>query len=421
MSKPTFIDCNGLAGFMSYGFVNAGMEMSLRTGTLDFGNRVAELNRHHLGNKWDSFFSSDDEEWPIEQADVVMGCPPCSGWSVWSGTVNRGPDAAAHEHTRAFMRYAARVKPKMIVFECVQQAYTQGRDTMVKYSDMVEELSGKKYDLYHVKMNNLQVGGFSYRARYFWTAVEQGMPFGAVAHAPEVMPTLMDVIGDLEHMEITWNAQKYSGQGSSFVQGLRNQSGVVDGHMSKETSNSNRVKEIFDILGADGWGVSMTMDDMLRKAVNENGGKFPQAWASYEEKYLANDFKMGYSMPSRWDGNSWCHVLTGGGLDHTVHPTQARLITHREAARIQGLPDNWEFKDARGYSALSATWGKAVPAQAGRWIGDTVVAALAGQPNGPQGELIGDREWLIDTDKGFTRHYAANKWYPNKFSKRVKK
>ena len=61
------------------------------------------------------------------------------------------------------------------------------------------------------------------------------------------------------------------------------------------------------------------------------------------------------------------------------------------------------------------------PDQAGRWIGDTVVAALDGQPNGPSGELIGDREWLIDTDKGFTRHYVAGKWYPNKFSKRIKK
>lgn len=421
MSKPTFIDCNGLAGFMSYGFVNAGMEMTLRTGTLNFGNRVAELNRHHLGDRWDSFFSSDDSEWPVAQADVVMGCPPCSGWSVWSGTVNRGPDAAAHEHTRAFMRYAARLKPKVIIFECVQQAYTQGRDTMVKYRDMVEELSGKKYDLYHVKMNNLQIGGFSYRARYFWTAVEQGMPFGAIANVPEVMPTLMDVIGDLEHMDITWDAQKYSGEGSSFVQSLRNQSGTVDGHATKQTSNSHRVKEIFDILGADGWDVVMSMDTMLRKAVDKNGGKFPQAWASYEEKYLANGFNMGYSMPTRWDANSWCNVLTGGGLDHTIHPTQARLITHREAARIQGLPDNWEFKDARGYAALSATWGKAVPAQAGKWIGDTVFAALEGQPSGPSGELIGDREWLIDTDKGFTRHYAANKWYPNKHSKRVKK
>jgi site-specific DNA-cytosine methylase len=104
MSSHTFIDCNGLAGFMSLGFVQAGMEMQSRTGTLNFGNPVAEVNRHHLGNSWNSFFSDDSSEWPVKKTDVVVGCPPCSGWSVWSGPANLGPDSAAHEHTRAIMR-----------------------------------------------------------------------------------------------------------------------------------------------------------------------------------------------------------------------------------------------------------------------------------------------------------------------------
>jgi site-specific DNA-cytosine methylase len=414
MSKPTFIDCNGLAGFMSYGFVNAGMEMTLRTGTLNFGNPVAELNRHHLGNSWSAFFSNDEEDWPVLEADVVMGCPPCSGWSVWSGPANRGPDAAAHEHTRAFMRYAAKVKPKMVVFECVQQAYTQGRETMVKYRDMLETLSGKKYDLYHVKMNNLQVGGFSYRSRYFWTAVEQGMPFGAEAIAPAEMPTMMDVIGDLEHCAIQWESQKYSGKGSKYVKDLRNQSGVVNGHMAKQTMGATRIKEIFDILGADGWPQQTPINKALRAAVDKNGGNFPQNWLSLQEKILEKDYYMGFSMPGRWSANSWCHVLTGGALDHVIHPTQPRLITHREAARIQGLPDSWEFVEAKGYSALSATWGKAVAAQAAKWIGDTAVAALNGEPSGPQGELIGDREWLVNTDKGFSRQVVRKGWYADK-------
>jgi len=414
MSKPTFIDCNGLAGFMSYGFVQSGMEMESRTGTLNFGNPVAELNRHLLGNNWEAFFSNDEDEWPVQNADVVLGCPPCSGWSVWSGPANRGPDAAAHEHTRAFMRYAAKVKPKMIIFECVQQAYTQGRDVMVKYRDMVEDLSGKEYDLYHVKMNNLQVGGFSYRPRYFWTAVEKGMPFGAQAIAPEEMPTIMDVIGDLEHMEITWDSQRYSDKPTKFVEHLRNQSGSVDGHMAKSNMNSVRINEIFDVVGNDGWLPMMPLNDALKAAVDKNGGKFPQNWEPLSQKILDNEFYMGFSMPSRWDPGSWAHVLTGSALDHVIHPTQPRTITHREAARIQGLPDDWQFSEARGYSALSSIWGKAVASQAAKWIGDATVAALNGQPNGPEGEKIGDREWLVDTDKGFSRHFAARNWFPNK-------
>jgi len=176
MTDHSFIDCNGLAGFMSLGFVQSGMQMKLRTGTLNFGNAVAEVNRHLLGDNWSADFSNEPSDWPTPRTDAVVGCPPCSGWSVWSGPANRGPESAAHEHTRAFMRYAAKVRPRVVVFECVQQAYTQGREVMLQYRSMLEELSDKKYDLYHVKHNNLQVGGFSFRPRYFWVAIESGLP-----------------------------------------------------------------------------------------------------------------------------------------------------------------------------------------------------------------------------------------------------
>lgn len=414
MSIPTFIDCNGLAGFMSLGFVNAGMKMSLRTGTLNFGNPVAEVNRHLLGDGWSAAFGDDPTEWPTDSADVVIGCPPCSGWSLWSGPANRGPDAAAHEHTRAFMRYAARVKPKIVVFECVQQAYTQGREVMIKYRDMLEELSGKKYDLYHVKHNNLQVGGFSYRMRYFWVAVEHGMPFGAHAEDPTEIPVMRDVIGDLEDMTVQWESQSYGQiEPSKFAKNLRNSSGKVDGHMTKMNTNRQRIDELFDILGNDGWGPMVGIDQALKLAVEKNGDRFPQSWAGQEEKARARDFYLGFSIGYRWDADSFCHVMTGGALDHVVHPTLPRCITHREAARIQGLPDDWRFTEVKQYSALSSTWGKAVALQAARWIGDATVAALNGQPNGPQGELIGDREYLLNTDKGFSRPYVKRKYLQN--------
>lgn len=411
MSDMKFADCNGLAGFMSLGFVNAGMEMTTRTGTLNFGNPVAEVNRHHLGNNWDSMFSDDPADWPDVDADIVLGCPPCSGWSLWSGPMNRGPDAKAHEHTRAFMRYAARIKPKMIVFECVQQAYTQGREVMKQYRDMVEELSGKKYDLYHVKHNNLQVGGFSYRMRYFWVAVEQGMPFGAHVEMPTEVPRMIDVIGDLEHCEVKWDRQQYSGEPSKYVKDLRNQDGTVDGHMNKQNLEAQRIQEIFDIIGNDGWKPMKQMNEALKLAVEKNGDRFPQSWLTKEDKIRDNDFYMGFSLPARWDAESFCHVLTGSALDHVVHPTQPRRITHREAARIQGLPDNWEIVGAKDYTPQAATWGKAVAVQAANWIGEACVSALNGQPNGPQGELIGDREYLLNTDKGFSRNYVKKTYY----------
>ena len=410
MTEPTFIDCNGLAGFMSLGFVQAGMQMTSRTGTLNFGNAVAEVNRHHLGNKWNTFFSDDPNEWPVQKADVVVGCPPCSGWSVWSGPANRGPESAAHEHTRAFMKYAGRVAPKVIVFECVQQAYTQGRDVMNKYRLMVEEISGKKYDLYHVKQNNLQLGGFSYRPRYFWVAVRKGLKFGAQVTEPKEFPKIMDIIGDLAKLPHQWEEQKYIEKHSKFTKILRSQNGKVNGHIGKNTIHSQRIQEVFDIIGNDGWPGNGDLGGAIKKAVEMNDGKFPQRWVDISARVLRKQYKLGFSQPYRWKEDHWCNVLTGSALDHVVHPTEPRLLTHRECARIQGLPDDWDIEGAKDYSAMQATWGKAVPVHAAKWLGDAVVASLSGEPNGPQGELIGDREWLIDTDKGFSRH-AAKKRY----------
>jgi site-specific DNA-cytosine methylase len=410
MSSHTFIDCNGLAGFMSLGFVQAGMEMQSRTGTLNFGNPVVEVNRHHLGNSWNSFFSDDSSEWPVKKTDVVVGCPPCSGWSVWSGPANRGPDSAAHEHTRAFMRYAGRVAPKVIVFECVQQAYTQGRDTMNKYRLMVEEISGKKYDLYHVKQNNLQLGGFSYRPRYFWVAVRKGLKFGAQVTEPKEFPKIMDVIGDLAKLPHQWEEQKYIEKHSKFTKSLRSQNGKVNGHIGKNTIHSQRIQEVFDIIGNDGWQGNGDLGGAIKKAVEMNDGKFPQRWVDISARVLRKEYKLGFSQPYRWKEDHWCNVLTGSALDHVVHPTEPRLLTHRECARMQGLPDDWDIEGAKDYSAMQAVWGKAVPVHAAKWLGDAVVASLDGEPNGPQGELIGDREWLIDTDKGFSRHSAKKRY-----------
>lgn len=415
MSDPTFVSCNGLAGFMDYGFIEEGFRMLHRTGTLDFGNRMADANRHLLGEEWDFNFTNDPLDWhvPGEKVDVVMGLPPCSGWSCWSGPANRGPDAKAHAHTRAFMTYAGRVTPDAAVFECVGQAFTQGREVMVKYREMVEEVSGVRYDLHHVRMNNLQVGGKSFRPRYFWVAVREGIPFDTDVEWPEGVPTLLDTIGDLADLDDTWDSQPYQVEHSPWVSTQVSQSGKVDGHKQLDNTHNKRVKEMFDYLEQAGdewhWGEGLSI---VLKRVFDHHEALPPSWQNKGQKLIERNFDMGFSIPYRWPGNSWANVLTGGALDMVVHPTRPRTITHREAARIQGLPDDWQIKPVRDYGAMRDAWGKAVSVDAGRWIAKQVKAALFGEAGSNRGEPIGDREWLHHTDKGFTRQSARNRYFP---------
>lgn len=414
MTAPRFVDFNGLAGGMSLGFIQNGMEMVHRTGTLDFGNVAVDANRHLFGDNWDVSFGANESDWkPVHGVEIVMGLPPCSGWSCWSGPANRGPDAKAHEHTRALMSYVGNVKPQVAVYECVQQSYSQGREVMVKYRQMVEELSGVRYDLHHVKMNNLMIGGFSYRPRYFWVIVREGMPFGTEYAWPDKVPTIMDSIGDLADLPDTWERQPYRSIVSGWASQLLSTDGVVDGHKGLDNIHNLRIQEMFEVMNASGlrWDWGEGLSSALKK-IYDVKGELPPMWEAKAEKIIAKKFDMGFSLPYRWPGNVWANVLTGGALDLVVHPTRDRCITHREAARIQGIPDEWRIKPNRDYSPLQNIWGKAVSVDAGRWMGRWVTRALEGNPGTIEGELIGDREWMHHTDKGFSRQKARARYFP---------
>jgi DNA (cytosine-5)-methyltransferase 1 len=55
------------------------------------------------------------------------------------------------------------------------------------------------------------------------------------------------------------------------------------------------------------------------------------------------------------------------GRGRFIHPTRQRVLTAREAARLQGFPDTYEFRPANGEPSK---------AQLGKWIGDAVPMPL---------------------------------------------
>lgn len=57
-----------------------------------------------------------------------------------------------------------------------------------------------------------------------------------------------------------------------------------------------------------------------------------------------------------------------------LHPTEHRAITHHEAARIQGFPDNYKWIGSK--VAIARQIGNAVPLELGRSIGDLLAEAL---------------------------------------------
>jgi site-specific DNA-cytosine methylase len=299
----------------------------------------------------------------------------------------------------AFARYAARCDPPIAVMESVRPAFTKGRVLMQQLRDYMEQGTGHRYDLYHVMHNARQLGGAGERPRYFWVASR--VPFGI--EWPVVrQPLLRDVIDDLKDLRITWNRQPYRRPPTWWSQSARVEEGV-DGHATIPMNPG--LRRAFDLMDMNGgWPQGWWIQKVAEKIYAEHG-RLPDSWSPYMEKLIATDFHMGYIQLTRWDESAPSRVITGGALGLVMHPTERRTITHREAARIMGFPDDWYIRPLKGVPSVNATWGKGISVQCGEWIGTWVRRSLDGYPGSIVGKEIGDRERLITPPKqerGFT-------------------
>jgi site-specific DNA-cytosine methylase len=392
------IDCLGFAGGFTLGVVQAGFELvgkrELRGG---FGVKNCEVNRHLLGDHW-AAEAGDERAWTVPSggAEFVFGNPPCSGFSVMSSKEFRGADSKINHCMWAFVDYVARVRPLVAVFESVQQARNRpdGLQLMRALRARLEEATGLKYDLTHVRHNAYHLGGAAERRRYFWVASQ--VPFGIEPARPARYPMLNEVIDDLRGLANDWHAQPYRRPPTWWSKERRSDSGVVDGHVGVE---SPLIRRVLDLVHRVGWHPGQSISDVCRRSYEETG-ELPASFHSTAAKIVRNDFRMGFTTPVRWHGDRPGRVITGGSLVMVLHPTEDRMITHREAARVLGFPDDWKIAPLRGVSGLQMTWGKGITVDCGRWIAGWVRAAIDERPGDYRGVPIGDREWDIDVTHG---------------------
>lgn len=387
------IDCQSFAGGFTLGTVQAGFELvGKRELPGGFGVASCEANRHILGNNWETQVGPWNE-WEVKPAEYVFGNPPCSGFSLMSASTFRGIDSPVNSCMFAFVEYAARVNPLIAVFESVQQAYTQGRPLMQNLRALLEARTGQQWHMYHVLHNAYCVGGCAVRRRYF--IVFSRIPFGVERFEFDQYPTLWDAIGDLEDVnENTWASQPYGKAKPSWWSApLRNPHGTVDGFTWRNTPLSRRAWSLLDYTY---WLPDEPLSYLARRVYKKTGTLPSPYWDAFTEKLVSTDFAMGFNQMMRWNPDSPSRVITGAAPQLVVHPTQNRLLTLRECARIMGFPDDWRIEPLKDISNTPAIWGKGITTAAGRWISTWVAQAIDGWHGKETGTEIGERENLID-------------------------
>jgi DNA (cytosine-5)-methyltransferase 1 len=389
------IDCQSFAGGFTLGVVQAGFELvGKREESAGFGITNCENNRQILGYRWRAE-ATEPQNWTPYHVPFVFGNPPCSGFSVFTGVQSlRGPDSHINKCMWHFVEFAARCHPEVAVFESVQGAYKQGRELMQALRARLEALTGHRYELYHVLQDAYELGGAAVRPRYFWVASR--VPFGVEYPTLSYYPMIEDVWRDLDGMDLTWEKQPYRRPPTStWTVRARNGQHSTDGHIGYTTQHAVKMRDLLYAMRAHGGWPARTGMYQIMRFLHDEGGGVPDSCTEQVKTYVEKEWKTGWTQPFRWSANEPGRVIVGGALSLAIHPWEDRLITHREAARLMGFPDDWLIAPSKKSSHLGPGWGKGITVDCGRWLATWVKRSLEGSPGAVAGELIGDRERLI--------------------------
>jgi site-specific DNA-cytosine methylase len=428
----TVVDVNGLNAAQPLGMVKAGAKLLYRTGYLDLGRSIVNANHDLWGPDWEDHIDPkavhDHEGWfgpggrlnqgDYIQADIVTATPPCSGFSVMTGKAGsaKGTGKAMQRHAEhpsndcmwSSARYAARHAPEIYMFESVTGAFKLGQHIMQGLRAELERISGEPYTLTHWLHDGAVMGAPTSRQRYMFVAVKGNTPFSVIPadeYAVTDFVPMWDAIKDLRDLKLQmpdqkirksaapWGAERHRADG--MVDGMGNYVGV----WQRRLESTGRELEQLGSRWPEGTGHGEAM-----RMLYQIGGDAPLRRAlesdTLTDRMIANGFNLGPYASKRESRTAMNSLIAGGGTGGHFHPTENRLLTYRELARIQGWPDDLRINfdtSVYGKESLDAVWGKAVGCLVGEHAGHAAIDWLDGKRTGhTHGELIGDREYLVD-------------------------
>ncbi len=260
----------------------------------------------------------------LEPVDILIAGPPCQGHSSFNNRTRRDDVRNLLYVTTAAFAVASRVE--LCVIENVP-------DVQLDKYEVVETvrtlLKGEGYAVSDAVFSANDFGVGQRRRRHFLVAVRGlGDPVdlpAALQGLSRSSMTLRGAIGDLSERK-----------GETIMDTV--------GTLSQE--NQTRINWLFHNDAYD-------LPDKQRPDCHRNGHTYPSVYGRMKWDEPTQTITTGFLCPGR---------------GRYVHPSNRRTVTPREAARIQGFPDSYDFCSA-GASTTRALLGKV--------IGDAVPPPLA--------------------------------------------
>ena len=383
MIRPIGIDLFAGVGGLSLGFEQAGFDMVAAVDIDPIHCAAHQFNFPRTATICQSAIELTGRELRSragigsKEIDVVVGGAPCQGFSLIG---KRAMDDKRNQLVHHYVRLVLELNPKYFVFENVK-GLTVGKHKQF-LQEIIEDFQSSGYDVvsdFRV-LNAADYGVPQDRRRLFLMGARKGLPLPTY---PEHhgRTTVKDAIGDLpeagsfaELWEQDSVKAKY-GRSSAYASYLR-------GEKDDPTDFSYRRK--FDI--------NLLTSSLLTEHTALSKKRFSETIPGDVEPI--SRFK-------RLSLNGLCNTLRAGTASdrgaftspRPIHPTQARVITVREAARLHSYPDWFRFHTTKWHGFRQI--GNSVPPMLGRAVGAQIMKALAAKPAKPTEIIESGAESLI--------------------------
>ena len=335
MTDPTFIDLFSGSGGLALGFEQAGFHS---VWAVEADKDAAATYGAHFGH--DVYVDDIRNVRAIPDVgpiDVVIGGPPCQGFSPLGRFFTREEHRDMNSLWREFMRVVELARPHAFVMENVPQflKHEEGRKA-------IETAHRLGYATVEGVLNAVQFGVPQKRRRAFIIGSRAGQPALPPTNGKRL--TVRDVIGDLP-LEPTGD----------------------DWHIGRKPRELSLQRYALIPPGGNRFNLVAARPDLS-----------PPCWIRKTSGSTDVFGRLEWDEPALTIRNEFFKPEKGRYL----HPEADRPITHREAMRLQTFPDDFQWSGSR--QSVARQVGNAVPPRLGYHVAMAVRRSLPGSAASPE-------------------------------------
>lgn len=381
----TLVDFFCGAGGLSLGFIQEGFNVKLASDIEPVCIETYMYNHPQLPSdkliQQDiRVFINDIDEYIDEPIDIIVGGPPCQGFSQINQ--QRIIDDPRNELYKYFLMMVEAINPKFVVMENVKGMLKVANQVVEDYGAIEIKKDGKILS-YDVDFEILKSNEFSVaqnRERLIYIAVRSDIKdqfnispkdiFDNIHKANENKPVhvLNDALRDIKSLESP--SEKNLNNVDSDIYGKKIDVNYFENHDNEYLELINEGRKIPYVFNHKARYINDTNREIFKRldqgddSTNEKI-KDIMPYANRNDVFKDKYFKLIADKP--------CRTITAHmkfDCHSFIHPFEVRPLTPREAARVQSFPDDYFFLGA--YTKTYMQIGNAVPPVMARGIAKVI-------------------------------------------------